>query len=139
MSPAVASAAAAAHRFPSGACRSAPSSVTIPVTPGQLIVIEGLIAVYHEVLRGMMSLKIDVDTTSEVQFICRTPRNITERVRSVESVVSHNLRTTRPIQKKFTEPTKQHADIIHRHGASGSGVDTITARAASVIGKLQRT
>lgn len=114
------------------------SNTTIPVKPAPVIVIEGLFALYDEDLRNMMSLKIFVDTASDVRFIRRMQRDIAERGRSVESVVGQYLGTVRPMHKQFIEPTKRHADVILPHGANGPAVDMITAKVASVLGKLKR-
>ena len=114
------------------------SSRTIPVKPAPVIVIEGLFALYDEDLRNMMSLKIFVDTASDVRFIRRMQRDITERGRSVESVIEQYLETVRPMHKQFIEPTKRNADVILPHGANGPAVDMITATVASVIGQLTR-
>src|SRR5689334_10082972 len=111
---------------------------TITVKPAPVIVIEGLFALYDADLRDMMSLKIFVDTASDVRFIRRMQRDITERGRSVESVVGQYLETVRPMHKQFIEPTKRHADVILPHGANGPAVDVITTKVASVIGQLKR-
>ncbi|MFZ4876457.1 uridine kinase [Janthinobacterium sp. Mn2066] len=113
------------------------SSRTISVKPAPVIVIEGLFALYDEDLRDMMSLKIFVDTASDVRFIRRMQRDITERGRSVESVIEQYLETVRPMHKQFIEPTKRNADIILPHGANGPAVDMITTKVASVIGGLK--
>eukprot|EP01133_Synstelium_polycarpum_P015900 gene15900-18894_t len=73
------------------------SDRTILVKPAPVIVIEGLFALYDEDLRDMMSLKIFVDTASDVRFIRRMQRDITERGRSVESVIEQYLETVRPM------------------------------------------
>jgi uridine kinase len=112
------------------------SNKTIPVKPAPVIVIEGLFALYDADLRKMMSLKIYVDTAADVRFIRRMQRDITERGRSVESVVGQYLDTVRPMHKQFIEPTKRHADVILPHGANGPAVDVITTKVASVIGQL---
>jgi len=114
------------------------SSNTIPVEPAPVIVIEGLFALYDASLCDMMSLKIFVDTASDVRFIRRMQRDITERGRSVESIVGQYLDTVRPMHKQFIEPTKRNADVILPHGANGPAVDIITTKVASVIGQLQR-
>src|SRR5471030_3192470 len=110
------------------------SDRTIPVKPAPVIVIEGLFALYDADLRDMMSLKIFVDTASDIRFIRRMQRDITERGRSVESVVGQYLETVRPMHKQFIEPTKRYADVIIPHGANGPAVDMITTKVASVIG-----
>ena len=115
------------------------SDRTIRVKPAPVIVIEGLFALYDPALCEMMSLKIYVDTASDVRFIRRMQRDITERGRSVESVVGQYLNTVRPMHKQFIEPTKRNADVIIPHGANGPAVDMITTKVASVIGKLKRS
>jgi uridine kinase len=65
-------------------------------------------------------------------------RDITERGRSVESVISQYLDTVRPMHKQFIEPTKRNADVIIPHGANNPAVDMITTKVASVINQLKR-
>jgi uridine kinase len=113
------------------------SDRTIHVKPAPVIVIEGLFALYNADLRRMMSLKIFVDTASDVRFIRRMQRDTTERGRSLESIVNQYLETVRPMHKQFIEPTKRYADVILPHGANGPAVDIITTKVASVIGQLK--
>jgi uridine kinase len=114
------------------------SSDTILVKPAPVIVIEGLFALYDADLRDMMSLKIFVDTASDIRFIRRLQRDVAERGRSLESVVNQYLGTVRPMHKQFIEPTKRHADVILPHGANDPAIDIITTKVASVIGRLQQ-
>jgi uridine kinase len=114
------------------------STKTIHVKPAPVIVIEGLFALFDADLRKMMSLKIFVDTAPDVRFIRRMQRDISERGRSVESVVGQYLETVRPMHKQFIEPTKRYADVILPHGANGPAVDVITTKVASVIGQQKR-
>lgn len=111
------------------------SNRTIPVKPAPVIVIEGLFALYDEALRDLMSLKIFVDTASDIRFIRRMQRDIEERGRSVESVISQYLETVRPMHRQFIEPTKRYADVILPHGANEPAVDIITTKVASIVGQ----
>jgi uridine kinase len=113
------------------------SSNTIYVKPAPVIVVEGLFALYDATLREMMSLKIFVDTAADVRFIRRMKRDITERGRSIDSVVEQYLNTVRPMHKQFIEPSKRYADVILPHGANGAAVDVITTKVASLIAKLK--
>jgi uridine kinase len=115
------------------------SSNTMSVKPAPVIVIEGLFALYNEDLRNMMSLKIFVDTASDVRFIRRMQRDVTERGRSLESIVTQYMETVRPMHKQFIEPTKRNADVILPHGANEPAVDIITTKVASVIRQLKRS
>lgn len=114
------------------------SSETITVKPAPVIVVEGLFALYDGKLRNMMSLKIYVDTASDVRFIRRLQRDISERGRSTESVVNQYLETVRPMHKQFIEPTKRNADVILPHGANGPAVDIITTKVRSLLQEMGR-
>ncbi|MFG6459675.1 uridine kinase [Roseateles sp. BYS96W] len=114
------------------------SSDTIAVKPAPVIVVEGLFALYDTKLRNMMSLKIYVDTASDVRFIRRLQRDISERGRNTESVVQQYLDTVRPMHKQFIEPTKRNADVILPHGANGPAVDIITTKVKSLLHDFER-
>jgi uridine kinase len=114
------------------------SSKTITVKPAPIIVIEGLFALYDADLRKMMSLKVFVDTAPDVRFIRRLQRDIAERGRSTESVITQYLETVRPMHKQFIEPTKRNAHVILPHGANGPAVDIITTKVISLIRDLDR-
>jgi uridine kinase len=112
------------------------ASKTITVQPAPVIVVEGLFALYDEDLRKMMSLKIYVDTASDVRFIRRLQRDMAERGRSAESVINQYLETVRPMHKQFIEPTKRNADVILPHGANGPAVDIITTKVKTLVRDL---
>ena len=112
------------------------SSKTIHVKPAPVIVIEGLFALFDADLRKMMSLKVFVDTAPDVRFIRRLQRDIAERGRSTDSVITQYLETVRPMHKQFIEPTKRRADVILPHGANGPAVDIITTKVVSLIRDL---
>jgi uridine kinase len=109
---------------------------SITVQPAPVIVIEGLFALFDPELRKMMSLKIFVDTAADVRFIRRLQRDMAERGRSAESVISQYLETVRPMHKQFIEPTKRHAHVILPHGANGPAIDIITTKVRTLIGNL---
>ena len=114
------------------------ASKTITVQPAPVIVIEGLFALFDADLRKMMSLKIFVDTAADVRFIRRLQRDMAERGRSAESVITQYLETVRPMHKQFIEPTKRRADVILPHGANGPAIDIITTKVVSLVRDLER-
>jgi uridine kinase len=67
-----------------------------------------------------MSLKVFVDAPPDERFIRRLERDVRERGRSAESVISQYRRTVKPMHDLFIEPTKQHADIIVPEGGENS-------------------
>ncbi|MGB9790764.1 MAG: uridine kinase [Thermotoga caldifontis] len=85
---------------------------TIEFAPKQVILIEGIFALYYEELRRLYELSIYVDAESDIRFIRRLMRDIKERGRTVESVVNQYLGTVKPMHDAYVEPTKRYADII---------------------------
>lgn len=114
------------------------ASKTITLQPAPVIVVEGLFALYDAELRKMMSLKIFVDTAPDVRFIRRLQRDMAERGRTAESVITQYMDTVRPMHKQFIEPTKRRADVILPHGANDPAVDIITTKVKTLIHDLGR-
>lgn len=89
---------------------------TIHVEPAPLIIVEGLMVLYDQRIRDLLDLKIYVDTPDDIRFIRRLQRDISERGRTVDSVVKQYMETVRPGHFSFIEPTKEFADIIIPEG-----------------------
>lgn len=96
------------------------SSQTITITPCPVIVVEGILVLHESELRERMSLKVFVDAPPDERFIRRLERDVRERGRSAESVISQYRRTVKPMHDLFIEPTKQYADLIVPEGGSNS-------------------
>jgi uridine kinase len=96
------------------------SSQTVTIRPRPVIVVEGILVLHESELRECMSLKVFVDAPPDERFIRRLERDVKERGRSAESVISQYRRTVKPMHDLFIEPTKQHADLIVPEGGSNS-------------------
>jgi uridine kinase len=82
-----------------------------------------------------MDVKIFVDTNDDLRFIRRLQRDVTERGRTVESVIKQYLETVRPMHQQFVEPSKRHADVIIPEGGYNEvGIDLISGK---IRAKLQ--
>lgn len=82
------------------------------IEPSRILVLEGILVLQDERIRKLSDIKIYVDTDSDIRFIRRMTRDINERGRSVESVVTQYLTTVKPMHEAFVEKTKKYADII---------------------------
>ena len=70
-----------------------------------------------------------MDVASDVRFIRRMRRDIMERGRSLEDVISQYLGTVRPMHLEFVEPTKRYADVILPEGGNNEiGIQMVRAR-----------
>jgi uridine kinase len=89
---------------------------TLPVKPQRVILVEGILIYSEKKLRDLFDVKIFVDTDSDLRFIRRLQRDISERGRTTENVVNQYLSTVRPMHLEFVEPSKRYADIIIPEG-----------------------
>jgi uridine kinase len=85
---------------------------TETVTPGRALIVEGILIYTDAALRALMDIKVFVDTDDDTRFIRRLQRDISERGRTVQSVIDHYLSTVKPMHLEFVEPSKRYADII---------------------------
>lgn len=98
---------------------------TVTVAPKPIIVIDGILVFIDRNLRELMDLKIYVDTDSDLRVLRRLQRDIDERDRTLDSVVSQYLSTVRPMHLQFVEPSKRYADIIIPEGYNRRAVATV--------------
>ena len=82
----------------------------------RVIILEGILLLTDERLRNELSASIFVDAPLDICFIRRLQRDMQERGRSLESVVSQYRKTVRPMFLQFIQPSKQFADIIVPRG-----------------------
>ncbi|MBU0491355.1 MAG: uridine kinase [Chloroflexi bacterium] len=102
---------------------------TVRVEPADVIILEGILVLESRQLWELMDLKIYVDTDPDVRFIRRLERDISERGRTMESVIQQYLTTVRPMHLQFVEPSRRHADvIIPEGGLNEQAIQMIAAR-----------
>ena len=105
------------------------------VEPKQLILVEGILIFVEKKLRSLFDMKLFVDTDQDICFIRRLRRDIVERGRTMDSVVSQYLQTVRPSYLEFVEPTKRYADVIIPEGGLNQvASEMVTARLKSLLG-----
>lgn len=90
--------------------------VFVEVQPRPLVVIEGLMILTNPIVRDLIDLKLYVDTPDDIRFIRRLQRDVKERGRTVESVISQYMEVVRPGHYAFIEPTRIYADLIIPEG-----------------------
>ena len=88
------------------------SPETEPLNPAPVIILEGIFAYWDEKVRAACDLKIFIDAASDLRFIRRLKRDLRERERTAESVVSQYLESVRPMHHKYSGMMREHADLI---------------------------
>jgi uridine kinase len=86
------------------------------VQPQPVILVEGILIFAEPALRTLFDVRIFVDAEADIRFIRRLRRDITERGRSVDSVIHQYLESVRPMHLEFVEPSKRYADVIIPEG-----------------------
>ena len=92
------------------------SAETVLIRPTRVIIAEGILIYADPRLCERMDIKIFVDTDADVRILRRIRRDVQERGRSLESVISQYLTTVKPMHEQFVEPSKRRADIIIPEG-----------------------
>jgi len=110
------------------------ASTTVHIQPKPIILVEGILIFVEPKLRNQCSMKLYVDTDQDICFIRRLLRDVTERGRTVESVIDQYLKTVRPSFIEFVEPTKRFADVIIPEGGMNTvASDMVIARLKALL------
>lgn len=85
---------------------------TITTHPKKVVIVEGILILTHPEIREMFDVKLFVHADSDERLIRRLRRDIAERGRDLNEVLSRYQSTLKPMHEQFIEPTKEFADII---------------------------
>ena len=88
------------------------SSKKVRLDPVDVVLIDGIFALYSPEVRKHLHCGIYVDVSDDVRFIRRLKRDVIERGRTNESVIKQYLSTVKPMHDQFVAPTKLLADLV---------------------------
>lgn len=92
------------------------SAATRRVESTDVILLEGILIFENKRLLSRMDMKIFVDTDADVRILRRILRDVKDRGRTLDSVITQYLTTVKPMHEAFVEPSKKNADIIIPEG-----------------------
>ena len=99
---------------------------TVHVIPKKVIIVEGILILENADLRDMMDIKVFVETDADERLMRRIRRDVSERGRSVDSILNQYAQTVKPMHEQFVEPSKKYADlIIPRGGENLTGINIL--------------
>jgi uridine kinase len=99
-----------------------------------VIVLEGILILADQDLRGLMDIKVYVDTEPDVRLLRRLRRDVEERGRTVSSVLDQYEHFVRPMHLQFVEPSKRYADVIVPEGGHNRvAIDLLQTKIAAVL------
>ena len=85
---------------------------TVPTHPTKVLIVEGILILTNAEIRKMCDIKIFVHADSDERLIRRLKRDITERGRDINEVLTRYQTTLKPMHQQFIEPMKEYADLI---------------------------
>lgn len=107
---------------------------TRTITPAKVIILEGILILNDIHIRELLDIRVYVDAMPDICFIRRLQRDITERGRSIDSIINQYLKTVRPMFFKYVEPSKKFADIIiPRGGKNMIAIDLLKAKIENLL------
>lgn len=80
--------------------------------PTKVVIVEGILILTNPNIRKLFDIKIYVHADSDERLIRRLKRDMAERGRDLEEVLSRYQNTLKPMHLQFIEPTKEYADLI---------------------------
>ena len=111
-------------------------SETRRVAPRSVILVEGILIFTERALRERFDIKVYIDADADLRFIRRLQRDMTERGRTVASVIEQYLKTVRLMHLEFVEPSKRYADvIIPRGGFNTIAIDMVATKVMAMVGQ----
>ena len=106
----------------------------VTLTPTKVIFIEGILVLEEKRIRDCADVKIFVKSDEDIRFIRRLKRDIDERGRSMDAVISQYLLTVKPMFNKYVNPSSRYADIIipndNKHDVA---VDFLVAKIKDIL------
>ncbi|MGH0122537.1 UNVERIFIED_CONTAM: hypothetical protein FKN15_038087 [Acipenser sinensis] len=101
-----------------GRCRK---EETVMVYPADVVLFEGILMFYSQEIRDLFQMKLFVDTDADTRLSRRVLRDISERGRDLEQVLTQYITFVKPAFEEFCLPTKKYADVIIPRGADNLG------------------
>ncbi|KAM4556984.1 uridine-cytidine kinase 2-B [Fundulus diaphanus] len=90
----------------------------VTVYPADVVLVEGILMFYSQEIRDLFQMKLFVDTDADTRLSRRVLRDINERGRELEQVLSQYITFVKPAFEEFCLPTKKYADLIIPKGAN---------------------
>ncbi len=110
---------------------------TVTVEPRKIIIVDGILIFENKELSKLMDIKIYVDTDSDIRFIRRLVRDVSERGRTIDSVIAQYCSTVKPMHEQFVEYSKKNANIIVPEGGNNAiALDMISQHIKNMLPNL---
>jgi len=108
------------------------------VTGRRVVILDGLLILDDPALRPLMDIKLYVDADPDVRFIRRLKRDLTERGRTLDSIIRQYESSVRPMHLQFVEPSERYADVIIPEGGYNFvAIDLLKTKIRSLVSETR--
>lgn len=107
--------------------------LTIEARP--VVLIDGILIFTEPKLRELMDMRIYVETDADERILRRVRRDMRERGRDLDGIITQYLTTVKPMHNAFVEPTKIFADIIINGGMNDTAYDLVKNKIQTILEK----
>ncbi|XP_017009245.1 uridine-cytidine kinase isoform X1 [Drosophila takahashii] len=112
---------------------------TLVIYPADVVLFEGILVFYFPKIRDLFHMKLFVDTDSDTRLARRVPRDINERGRDLDAVLTQYMTFVKPAFEEFCSPTKKFADVIIPRGADNTvAIDLIVQHIRDFLNNRSR-
>ena len=106
------------------------------VSPKQLILIEGIMALVDKDLRDTGDLKVFINASREKRLVRRIERDMKERGRTYDSIITQYFESVQPMFEEIIAPSEYYADlIINNEGYSTNSINVLASVLLDMISK----
>jgi len=95
-------------------------SHTIHGSISDIILIEGILLFHSQNIVDLLDMKLFVDTDADTRLARRVRRDMSERGRTLDSILNQYERFVKPAFDQYILPTKKYADVIIPRGSSNN-------------------
>jgi uridine kinase len=88
------------------------AAAPVTIEPGDILIVEGLFALWHDGVRAEMDLRIYMEVDDDERVLRRIARDIVERGGTVPNVIAWYRKDVAPNFPKITKPTARLADVV---------------------------
>jgi len=106
----------------------------VTIYPADVLLFEGILVFYFAEIRNFFHMKLFVDTDADTRLSRRVLRDIRERGRDLEQVLTQYTTLVKPAFEEFCLPTKKFADVIIPRGADNLvAIDLIVQSISDIV------
>lgn len=98
------------------------------VTPKDLVIVEGIMALVNKDVRELGDLKVFINASRERRLLRRMERDVNERGRTYDSITTQYFKSVQPMYEEIIGPSQYYADlIVNNDGYDNKSIQVLAA------------